>query len=55
MILPFKDANGTTIAYVKQKMFKLVEEVSVFNDESKSQTNYFIKADKWLGIFYSCV
>lgn len=43
-----KDANGTTIAYVKQKMFKLVEEVSVFNDESKSQTNYFIKANKWL-------
>jgi hypothetical protein len=43
-----KDANGNTIAYVKQKMFKFVEDVSVFNDESKSQTNYSIKANKWL-------
>jgi uncharacterized protein YxjI len=42
------DANGNTIAYVKQKMFKLVEDVSVFNDNSKSQLNYSIKANKWL-------
>jgi len=42
------DANGNTIAYVKQKMFKFVEDVSVFNDQSKSQLNYSIKANKWL-------
>lgn len=43
-----KDANGNTVAYVKQKMFKFVEDVSVFNDDSKSQLNYKINANKWL-------
>jgi uncharacterized protein YxjI len=43
-----KDSNGTTIAYVRQKMFKLKEEISVFDNESKTKVNYKIKADKWL-------
>ncbi len=43
-----KDANGNTIAYVKQKMFKLKEDINIYNDETKSKVNYKIKADRWL-------
>lgn len=42
------DASGKTIAYVKQKLFKLKEEVSVYEDTTKSKLNFKIKADKWL-------
>ena len=31
------DRNGNYVAYVRQKMFKLKEDVIVFNDESKTQ------------------
>jgi hypothetical protein len=41
-----KDANGNTIAYVKQKMFKLKEAISVFSDESKTDVLYTIAADR---------
>ncbi|PJA08751.1 MAG: hypothetical protein COX70_02925 [Flavobacteriales bacterium CG_4_10_14_0_2_um_filter_32_8] len=43
-----KDANRNTIAYVKQKMFKLKEDINIYNDETKSKVNYKIKADRWL-------
>ncbi len=43
-----KDADDRTIAYVRQKMFKLKEDIVIYNDESKSQENYRIKANKWL-------
>ncbi|MFT3752332.1 MAG: hypothetical protein QM800_05470 [Paludibacter sp.] len=43
-----KDANGMTVAYVRQKMLKLIEEVQVFADESRSQQIYTIKANQWL-------
>lgn len=43
-----KDATGTTVSYIKQKMFKFIEDVSVYNDESKAQVYYNIKANKWL-------
>lgn len=43
-----KDATGKTVAYVKQKMFKLKEAVSVYNDESKSKVLFKINADRWL-------
>lgn len=43
-----QDANGQTVAYVRQKMLKLTEEVQVFSDESRSELNYTIKANKWL-------
>jgi uncharacterized protein YxjI len=43
-----KDANGSTISYVKQKMFKLIDEISVFNDEKQSDLLYHIKANKWI-------
>lgn len=41
-----KDASGNTIAYVKQKMFKLKEDIQVFSDESKSKVLYTIGADR---------
>ncbi|OEK08869.1 hypothetical protein A8C32_00920 [Flavivirga aquatica] len=43
-----KDSLGTTIAYVKQKMFKLKEDILIYNDESKSEIEYRINADKWI-------
>lgn len=43
-----KDTGGNTIAYVRQKMFKLKEDISVFNNDTRSSLNYKIKADKWL-------
>ena len=42
------DKDGNYVAYVRQKMFKLKEDVIVFNDESKSQELFRIKADRWL-------
>jgi len=42
------DGSGRTVAYVRQKMFKLKENIQIFSDESKSQLNYTIKADRWL-------
>lgn len=42
------DANGKTIGYVKQKMFKLKEDINIYNDQSKTAINYKIKADRWL-------
>ena len=41
-----KDATGKTIAYVRQKMFKLKEDIQVFSDESKSTVLYTIGADR---------
>ncbi len=42
------DAYGNVIAYVRQKMFKLKEDISIYSDESKSKEIYKIKADRWL-------
>lgn len=42
------DATGNTVAYVRQKMFKLKEDISIYNDESRTTVNYKIKADRWL-------
>ncbi|MEZ4773307.1 MAG: hypothetical protein R3D00_08995 [Bacteroidia bacterium] len=42
------DANGRVIAYVRQKLFKLKEDISIYSDETRSKTNYQIKADRWL-------
>jgi uncharacterized protein YxjI len=43
-----KDASGNTIAYVRQKMLKLIDEIVVFSNESKAETLYTIKANKWI-------
>lgn len=42
------DALGNTRAYVKQKLFKLKERVSVFADDSQTELKYEIRANKWL-------
>ena len=42
------DAEGRTIAYVKQKMFKLKEDINIYTDENKTEILYKIKADRWL-------
>lgn len=43
-----RDANGNLIGYVKQKMFKLKEDINVFADEGQTQQLFNIKADKIL-------
>lgn len=43
-----KDANESTVAYVRQKMLKLVEEIQVYSNESRSEQIYTIRANKWL-------
>lgn len=41
-----RDANGSLIGYVKQKLFKLKEDINIFTDESQTQLLYNIKADR---------
>lgn len=41
-----RDASGTEVFYVKQKLFKLKENVEVYKDSSKSQLIGNIKADR---------
>ena len=41
-----RDANGELLGYVKQKLFKLKEDISVFADEGQTQLRYNIKADR---------
>lgn len=47
------DADGKVISYVKQKLFKLKEDVEVFSDLEKTSLLYRIKADRWID--YSAV
>jgi uncharacterized protein YxjI len=42
------DANNTTVSYVRQKMFKLKEDILCYSDESKANLIYRIKANKWI-------
>jgi hypothetical protein len=42
------DATGQIVAHVRQKMFKFKDDISIYTDETKSQVNYRIKADRWL-------
>ena len=41
-----RNAQGVVIAYVKQKLFKLKEDISVFSDESQSTQRFRIQADR---------
>lgn len=43
-----EDSNGKTIAYVKQKLFKFIEEVAVFENEYNKDISHTIKADRWI-------
>jgi uncharacterized protein YxjI len=40
------DANGTTIAYVRQKMFKLKEAITVYSSSARTNELYKINADR---------
>ncbi|MEO8002151.1 MAG: hypothetical protein ABI644_09755 [Arenimonas sp.] len=42
------DAREKSLFYVRQKMFKLLEEVLVCKDSTQAQQLYTIKANKWL-------
>jgi hypothetical protein len=42
------DANNAVIAYVRQKMFNLKEDIEVFDNEYDKNIIYRIKADRWL-------
>jgi len=42
------DARDKSLFYVRQKMFKLLEEVVVCKDSTQAQKLYTIKANKWL-------
>ncbi len=43
-----KDSKGQTVAYVRQKLLKLIDEITVYNNETKSIVQYTIKANKWI-------
>jgi len=49
------DATGAEVAYVRQKLFKLKEEIQVFNNQSRSELNFTVKANKWLDFSASYV
>ena len=40
------DANGQMIGYIKQKLFKLKNEITVFADEAQTNPLFGIKADR---------
>ena len=42
------DASGREVAYVRQKMFKLKEDILIYSDQSRSRVDYRIKADRWI-------
>ena len=42
------DINGNYVAYVRQKMFRLKEDVIVFSDESRTKELFNIKANQWI-------
>lgn len=41
-----RDASGNLLGYVKQKMFKLKEDINIFADEAQTQLRYNVKADR---------
>lgn len=43
-----RDADGSELFYVHQKLFKLKERITVFRDSSKRETAYTIAADRVL-------
>ena len=42
------DRNRNHVAYVRQKMFRLKEDVIVFSDESRTKELFNIKANQWI-------
>jgi hypothetical protein len=43
-----RDSSGQLIGYVKQKLFKLKEDINIFADEGQTQHLFNIKADRVL-------
>lgn len=41
-----REANGNLLGYVKQKMFKIKEDINIFADEAQTQLRFNIKADR---------
>ena len=44
------DATGQLVGYVKQRAFRLKEDVTIFADEAQAQPLYHIKADRIIDI-----
>ena len=44
------DATGRLVSYVKQRAFRLKEDVTIFGDEEQTQPVYHIKANKIIDI-----
>jgi len=42
------DKNGQVVAYVKQKMFKFKEDITIYDNENQTKENFRIQADKWI-------
>ena len=42
------DAEGRALAFTRQKLFKLKEEVKVYRDDTQSDLRFRISADRWL-------
>jgi len=42
------DAHNKTVSYVRQKMFKFVDVIDIYSDETKSAQTHTIKANKWI-------
>ncbi|MFT5848889.1 MAG: hypothetical protein ACJARX_002041 [Psychroserpens sp.] len=42
------DASGKMVAYVRQKMFKLKEDINIYDTENKSNLTHNIRADQWI-------
>ncbi|RMG75785.1 MAG: hypothetical protein D6722_00390 [Bacteroidetes bacterium] len=43
-----RDRMGNVVVYVRQKLLKLIDEVQVYRDESRSDLRYTLKANKWI-------
>ena len=42
------DCNGNNVAYVREKLFRLKEDVLVYSNSSKEEKLFQIKANQWL-------
>lgn len=42
------DVHGNYVCYVRQKLFKLKENVVIFSDESRTKELYTVKANQWI-------
>ena len=42
------DSQGRPVAYARQKLFKLKEDVTIYTDSTRTTEAYRIRADRWL-------